>query len=737
MDSLETIVPPSILIVDDTPTHIKILLTILQPAGFTVFVARSGESALNQVLKVAPDLILLDIRMPGIDGFETCRRLKADPRSREIPVIFLSALDETADKLIGFAVGGVDYITKPFQPKEVLVRVENQLALQAAKSRINQLNQKLEKRVEQRTIQLAIANHELNQEIGERKKIEAALLKREEELRLMFDLAPIGMAIENLEGQFLRVNQSLCNILGYSSAELLCRLWTSIIHPDDLPAVLAMHEKLWQAELSVYRIENRCLAKEGQVVFSILQVTMVRDAAGDPLHLITHLIDITEQKQAEAQLLYGALHDNLTRLPNRSLLMERLELALKRTRRHENYRFAVLFIDLDRFKMVNDSLGHEVGDRLLMAIAQELSKLVRATDTVARLGGDEFVVLLDPITDLNHAIRIAERIAEVLRRPFQLVGREIFITPSIGITLSSKNDAQATDLLRNADIAMYRAKVNGRGRYEVFDQEMYVQVRQRLQLESELRQACERQEFQLYYQPIFQLATHQLIGFEALVRWLHPSRGVVLPAEFITVAEEMGLIIPLGEWVLKTACQQMQRWRTDLIDSLGISINLSLLQLKEPNFLATVDQILAQTCLPGRYLQLELTEGMLMDNAELLTETLVQLRLRQIELSVDGFGTGYSSLNDLHRLPLNHLKIAREFVHCIGTEDSSQDIVATIVTLAHQLGMSVVAEGIETPQQLEQLRALHCEAGQGYWFAQPLDQQTATAFIARTLLETR
>ncbi len=713
----------SILIVDDNFTNIKVLFNILTQAGFRVSVAKSGESALSKVQDALPSLILLDVMMPGIDGLETCRRLKANPETQEIPIIFLSALDEVVDKVKAFAVGGVDYITKPFETQEVLARVESQLILHAAKAEVCKLNLELEQRVQQRTAQLSAANQELEREITERKK-------SEDQFKLTFELAPIGMAIQTLCGKFVRVNQALCDTLGYTSTELLSQTWVDVMYPDDLAVAVALNQKLCLEEISDFKIENRYLAKDGRVVYGILEVALVRDSSGIPLHLISQFMDISDRKQAEDQLLYDALHDALTDLPNRTLLMERLELALKRTKQHEDYLFAVLFIDLDRFKVVNDSLGHQFGDQLLVSIARVLETIVR-TDTVARLGGDEFVILLDPIKDINDAIGVAEQIAAKLKSPFQIESRQVFVTASIGIALSSTNYNWGSDLLRDADLAMFHAKEKGKARYELFAQAMYAQAKEQLQLENDLRQALERQEFQVYYQPIVSFKTGRITGFEALVRWQHPVRGLIPPAEFIPIAEETGLIVPLGEWVLREAAQQTTVWQNKLSTTvpLKISVNLSAKQLKEPDFIEKIDSILAQTGLAGESLQLELTESMLMENVEELIGILSQLRARAIQLSIDDFGTGYSSLSYLQRFPVNTLKIDRSFVSRIGDKGENREIVETIVTLARQLGMEAIAEGVETPQQLNQLRALNCQKAQGYLFSRPLQRESAEALI--------
>ncbi|MGL5877722.1 MAG: putative bifunctional diguanylate cyclase/phosphodiesterase [Xenococcaceae cyanobacterium] len=437
--------------------------------------------------------------------------------------------------------------------------------------------------------------------------------------------------------------------------------------------------------------------------------------------------EIQRRERMEQQLIHEALHDALTGLPNRTLFMERLEKALQMSKRYEDYLFAILFIDLDRFKVINDSLGHHIGDRLLIEFASRLKAITRATDTSARLSGDEFVILLEPISALDDAIRTAQRIARELNIPLHINGREVSTNASIGIAMNSSEYNKGAELLRDADIAMYRAKEKGKGRYEVFNRVMYARAIERLHLENDLRQALDRQELLVYYQPIVSATTGKLKGFEALLRWKHPVRGFVSPAEFIPIAEETGAIVPIGEWLLRSVCQQIDLWQTQLSmnSPLQVSVNLSARQLKESQLSTTIDEILAQFNLKGENLQLELTESMLMEDIEEIIVILWKLRQKGIQLSIDDFGTGYSSLSYLHRLPANYLKIDRSFVTDICSNSDSQKITEVIITLANSLNMKTIAEGVETQQQLECLRFLNCDFIQGYLFSPPVPPSEA------------
>ena len=442
--------------------------------------------------------------------------------------------------------------------------------------------------------------------------------------------------------------------------------------------------------------------------------------------------DITERKRAQEQLLHNALHDGLTGLPNQALFMDRLHLAIERAKRSEDYLYAVLFLDLDRFKVVNDSLGHIVGNELLIAISRKLETVLRSVDTVARFGGDEFTILLEDIEGIRTATHVAERIQKQLALPFNLDGHEVSTSASIGIVLSTRGYDQPGQLLRDADIAMYRAKTLGKARYELFDTTMHNRAVVLLQLEIDLRRAIKRKELRLHYQPIVSLETGRITGFEALVRWEHPLRGLIYPTEFIPVAEETGMIICIGQWVLHEACRQMHTWHSQFPTTppLTISVNLSGKQVTQPDLIKEINQVLQNTRLDARNLKLEITESVVIDNTESATAMLSQLRALDIDLQMDDFGTGYSSLSYLHRLPINTLKIDRSFISNIGIRGENLQIVRAIVTLAHSLNMNVTAEGIETVEKLAQLKALQCDYGQGYYFSQPLDSEAITVLLA-------
>ncbi|WP_052055502.1 EAL domain-containing protein [Myxosarcina sp. GI1] len=460
--------------------------------------------------------------------------------------------------------------------------------------------------------------------------------------------------------------------------------------------------------------------EDGSLELAILKIFASRAAAE------------LERKRVEEQLIHDALHDSLTGLPNRSLFSDHLTHALKKYRRNSNDKFAVLFLDLDRFKVINDSLGHTFGDLLLVTISQRIQAYLRESDILARLGGDEFAILIDDIECISNATRLAERIQASLKLPFCLGTHEVFTSVSIGIAISDSSSDSAEKLLRNADIAMYKAKALGKTRYELFNDTLHVQVVNRLQLETDFRRALDRGEIKLYYQPIISLSDNKVKGFEALARWQHPQKGLVCPGDFIPLAEETGAIVTLGWWILQEACYQLREWQVSFNNpALTMGVNFSQKQLSQPFMTESLVQILETTGLAADSLRLEITESMLMDNTEATMKTLEQLRALGVQLDLDDFGTGYSSLSYLRSLPIDALKIDRSFVQNLDRKDKNNKIVEAIVMMAKSLGLKVIAEGIETEKQLAALRGLQCVYGQGYLFSCPLHHQSLKLWLDR------
>lgn len=597
-----------ILIVDDNPNNLKVLSGTLDDCNWEVLVAIDGESAIEQAIYVKPDLIFLDVMMPIMDGFTACQILKNTIETCDIPIIFMTSLSDTLDKVKGFELGAVDYITKPFDRDEVIARVKTHLQIRSLTKQIQEKNvqlenftQELENRVRDRTT-------ELSEALADLQKVQIQLLQREQ------------------------------------------------------------------------------------------------------------------------RLAYEAFHDALTDLPNRAWLMQRLQ-YLTTTKS----RYAVLFADLDRFKVINDSLGHLVGDELLKQATHRLRSILRDRATVARFGGDEFVILFEDIESIDEAIELADRIQLELELPFKLEDYELFVSISIGIALSTEDYLWPEDILRDADIAMYQAKHKGRGRYDIFNPLTREAAITRLEMENDLRRAIEREEFCMYYQPIYSLQTDRICGFESLVRWNHSSGKLISPIHFIPIAEEIGLINALGLWILKQSLHQMKIWHQQFSDrlsdrSLWMNVNISPIQLKQTDFAQNVQKALEESGLPSNCLKLEITESCLLDFADSEISVLEQLRNLDIKLCIDDFGTGYSSLSRLHELPIHTLKIDRSFVQKLATSNKNS-MVSTIINLAHGLSMDVVAEGVETESQKQILRSLNCNYGQGYFMSLPLDSKAATSLI--------
>jgi diguanylate cyclase (GGDEF)-like protein/PAS domain S-box-containing protein len=568
-------------------------------------------------------------------------------------------------------------------------------------------------------------------DVTDRRRAEMDLRESEQRLNnILGSLDDMVWSISATTKETLYLNPAAEKIYSRSVVEFFdnSRLWLEVIHPDDQKRVRSAEQSLFKKK--GYELEYRILRPDGNVRWLYDRCRVVYDVTGKPMRIDGIATDITERKWLEAQLVHEAYHDALTGLPNRVLFMDRLKQAIARTKRRSNRQFAVLFIDLDRFKVINDSLGHLIGDQLLVEIAKRLASCLSSEQMIARLGGDEFTILLDPIKNEEDATVVAELLYQSLKLPFNLNGYEVFITASIGIALGGTGYAHPQDVLRDADTALYHAKAKGKACWAVFDAAMHNEVMSLLQLEMALRRAIERQELQVYYQPIISLITGRITGFEALVRWLHPEQGLIPPAQFIPVAEETGLIVPIGQWVLSESCRQLQQWHTQLpaTAALTMSVNLSSKQFAQPNLVEQINQVLWETGLNPGSLKLEITESGIMDNVESAL-LLQQLQVLGVQLCIDDFGTGYSSLSRLRQLPIHTLKIDRSFVSAMQESTADAEVVQAIITLAHNLGMTVVAEGVETAGQLAQLIQLHCEQGQGYFFAKPLNCRAAEAVL--------
>ncbi|HEX5725634.1 MAG TPA: EAL domain-containing protein, partial [Longimicrobiaceae bacterium] len=567
-------------------------------------------------------------------------------------------------------------------------------------------------------------------DVTQRKRTEEALRDSEERYRTLFEESRDAIYMSTLSGEVIDANQAAFDLFGYAPEELVGgNVGDLYLHDADRQRF--RDEILRTGFVRDYELRLRC--KDGTVIDALLSATLRRDRQGRPAGFQGIIHDITERKRVEEQLAYGALHDALTGLPNRALFVDRLQGAIERVRRERESAFAVLFLDLDRFKVVNDSLGHGVGDEMLVAIAHRLQAVLRAGDTVARFGGDEFVVLLDDVTSAVEATHVAERILDTLAAPFALERHEVFTSASMGIAVSTTGQEGSEELLRNADAALSRAKALGKNRYEVFDRQMHAAAMERLRMETDLRRALERGEFTLRFQPIVALATGRVCGFEALARWEHPGRGLVLPGVFVPVAEETGLVLPLGRWVVEEACRQLGRWQDTLDggEGLTVSVNLSARQFSQPDLARHLGRTLAGCGVDPARFRLEITESVILEHAEPALSLLEELRALGVGLCMDDFGTGYSSLGYLHRLHLDQLKIDRSFVSRMHRDGRSAQLVQAILALARNLGVQVVAEGVELPEQLRALRELGCEYGQGYLFSHPLPAPAAEALVAR------
>ncbi|MCU0537667.1 MAG: EAL domain-containing protein [Hydrococcus sp. Prado102] len=685
----------TVLIVEDESIVAQDLQLILEDLGYNVpAIADSGELAIEKAAEIQPNLILMDIRLIGeMDGIAAAQIIS---EQFDIPVVYMTAHSDEATLARAKLTVPFGYVIKPFEEREIRT-----------------------------TIEIALYKHEMEKKLKENAHWLATILKSIGD----------GVIATDRMGRITFLNPVAEMLTGWSFDEAVGKDSTKIfkiIHEISRQTVNnPIMEVLKTNKIATLPEQTLLVAKDGREIpieDSVAPIThhkgtaLLKDNKGNIAGTVLVFRDVTQQRLAAKKLYRQAFYDILTNLPNRAWFKERLTDAVERVKRNPDYLFAVMFLDLDRFKIINDSMGHSAGDRLLVEVASRLSQSVRSIDTVTRMGGDEFAILLENLQNPGEAYKIARRIQQQLSEPIAIDEQEVFTNASIGIVLSSMGSERVEELIRDADIAMYRAKAKGKGRYEVFDLAMREQVVAASLLENDLRRAIDRNELSVYYQPIVCLASQKTLGFEALIRWHHPQQGFIPPDNFIPIAEETGLIIAIDEWVLQNACHQLMAWQKQHPNllPLTVSVNLSSKQFAQPNIVEKIERVLIETDLDAQSLILEITESALIENPQSAAETLAQLKALGVGLSLDDFGTGYSSLSYLHRFPVNTIKIDRSFINRIDTEQDGLEIVRTIVMLGKTLEMNVVAEGLETTEQLALLQQLQCRCGQGYFFSKPL-----------------
>ncbi len=677
-----------IFIAEDDSATASDIITSLESLGFVVAgQADRGEVAIQKVKELLPDLVLMEIRLKGqIDGIEAAKQININ---YDIPVVFIGAHADTTSLKNAMLAQAYGLMIKPFEALEL-----------------------------KSTVTMAIYKHSMERKLRE----------SEERYALAVRAANDGIWDWNLKSNEIYFSTRWKKMLGYREDEVGTdpNEWFKLVHPDDQKLIqtnLASHLKGLTPH---FECEYRIRHSNGGYLWVLSRGLAVKDEKGIAYRMAGSQSDITGRKLAEDRLAHDAVHDALTGLPNRVLFLDRLQNRLERTKRNPNEQFAIMFIDLDRFKVVNDSLGHAVGDQLLVTVANRLKLCVRPNDTISRLGGDEFAILLDIVSDVSDTRRVAERIKGRLKTTTMLGSVERSPTASIGIVMFDKSYKTAEELLRDADSAMYYAKAMGGNQHQLFDNTMHTSAVELIQLEGELKRAVERNEWLVYYQPIFSLASGKPVGAEALVRWLHSQRGILTPHEFIRVAEETGLILPIGEFVLRAASLQAKAWRESGYPKFWVSVNISGRQFHDQNLAELVTKILSETGLSSDGLRLEITESVAIRDMEHTIKLLNRLDALGITTSLDDFGTGYSSLSYLKQFPLKVLKIDQSFIQDVQSNKKNETLITTIISMARSLGLEVVAEGVEKEEQLTFLRTHKCGNVQGFLLSHPLTSEDFT-----------
>ena len=684
-----------ILVADDDPMILFLANQTLTNKSFEVIQAENGKEALELYEAESPDLVLCDVRMPMLDGFELCSSIRAMKGGDQVPIVVLTGLNDARSIRQAYSLGATDYFEKPINWELLPYKVDFILR---ASSTFKELQASEER--------YSLAAHGAND----------------------------GLWDWDFREDRVYFSPRWKSILGFAEEDIGSNPmeWIDRIHPDDKTRVVCDLHAHKNAETPHFECEYRIKNADGGYRWMTCRGLAVSDEDGFAYRMIGSQTDNTQRKQAEEKLVFDAVHDALTGLPNRILFLDRLNHCIDSSYRRKNFKFAVLYLDLNRFKNINDSLGHLLGDQLLVEIGSRIGRVVRKGDTLSRLGGDEFVILCEDIEDITVVTSLADRIHKELSKPIDLHGQEVVIGCSIGITESSFGYQRPEDMLRDADAAMYRAKDNADSAYEIFDSTMHERAMNALRIESDLRLALEKEELEVYYQPIVKIDEDAISGFEALIRWNHPELGLLYPEEFLEVAIESRLITPLGRWVLKQACRQMQQWKEqwDEAAEWEISVNLSAPELAQPDLVTAILAIIDESGLEPKYLKLEITESSLVMSSEHVLQTMNALRARGIRLSIDDFGTGYSSFNYLHQFPFDELKIDRTFFTELDDHSDKRQIVNAIVSLAHNLGMTVVAEGSASAGIYESLREAACEYAQGFVIMEPRRAKEISRSIA-------
>ena len=684
-----------VLVADDDPMIRLLAQQALSSSSFQVMQAENGKEALEIFEARTPDLILCDVMMPSVNGFELCSSVRATKQGEHIPIVMMTGLNDSESIQQAFAVGATDFCEKPVNWE--LLPYKLNYILRAASTF-------------------------------------SELQVSEERYSLVARGANDGLWDWDCANELVYFSPRWKSMLGYSEDSIGNdpQEWISRIHPDDRGIVIAELEAHKNGNTSNFESEYRMKTAEDGYRWMMCKSLAVRDENNIAYRMTGSQTDITDRKQSEEKLVFNAVHDALTGLPNRILFLDRLSHCIELSARRKSYSFAVLYLDLNRFKVINDSLGHMLGDQLLVEVGSRIKEVIRKGDTLSRLGGDEFAILCEEIEDISVATSLADRIQKELLKPVDLDGQKVVVGCSIGLTESSIGYERPEDMLRDADTAMYRAKLRAGVGYEIFDLTMHEKAMNVLQIESDIRLALGTEQFEVYYQPIVEIEEDVVSGFEALVRWNHPRRGLLLPDEFIDVAIESRLIVPLGRWVLAQACQQMQSWkdRWEEASEWTISVNLSAPELAQPDLVSSMYEIIDGSGLHAKYLKIEITETSLIKNSSHALQTMNTLRERGIHLSIDDFGTGHSSFSYLHDFPFDELKIDRTFISELDSRSDKQQIVNAIVSLAHNLGMTVVAEGSASGAIYENLRDASCEYAQGFSIMEPRTASEITRSIA-------